>query len=162
MLPGPLLTVPMGGKRTHSWAVAAARRTPTDSANACTAWAGSLVRPPGRLCSLRGVRPGLAAHQPGDPEPLLHSPWASAGRGLRVLPAPVLGQFWKRGLPLSKVLAPCLGGALGLKPGVQGASQRQARDLRVPPCVCGLGRLWPLPALVSAGDGWLCAAGQPW
>lgn len=85
------------------------------------------------------MSPSLAAHQPGDPEPLLHSLWASAGRGLRVLPVLVWGQFWKRGLPLSKVPAPCLGGTLGLKPGVQGTRQRQARDLRAPPCVCGLG-----------------------
>ena len=61
-LPGPSLTVPMGSKRTHPWAVAAARRMPTDSANTCTAWAGSLVRPP-----RAPLQPAGGESRPGRP-----------------------------------------------------------------------------------------------
>lgn len=72
----------------------------------------------------------------------------AAGEALRGLPALVWGQFWKHGLSLSKVLAPHLGGALGLKPGVPGPRQRQAWEPE------GLSLcLWPWPTVASPGPG---------
>lgn len=66
------------------------------------------------------MSPGLATHQPGGPSPSCTPSGPQRGGAERPSSSSV-GAAWKHGLPLSKVPAPCLGGALGLKPG-----QRQA------------------------------------
>lgn len=70
------------------------------------------------------------------------------------------GQLWKRGLPLSKVPAPCLGEALGLKPGQRQAWVPAGPSLSVALASCGLSGPWrPWVMMAVCGRAALVSAG---
>lgn len=149
----------MVGKWTHPWAVAAACRTPTDSANTCTAWAGSLVRPPRAPLQPAGdeVRPGRPpAWGPRAPPPL---PLGLSGAGAEGPSSSSLGAVLEAWPPPVQGAGSLPGRGPG--PEARGAGRRsEAGPGPAGPSLC----LWPRPTVASPGPGfrgwWMAVCGR--